>query len=353
LISKKNVWVLIEKNKDLRIRYIKFLKDVQRGIKKRVFKYLFKPSIKIISTSIKVFKPLMLPRQCFPVFINQTRASFKTEPFNNFGSKTSIKRKNFQKGLLILNNSKGIKQLFLKRALINMRNHSWTMCINDKLKSSEIFFSCFEKIQVKDLKSTFATIKKTASIKLIQELHLKKGRKFTSTIESIILPHQKKLKIFAFLKLFLFFTYFRSIRMIKKGLQKISNALSYKIMNRIYYGFLAISSHVPQRLLYRDQIKKHPLIFKSLSNMFNRKFIIKKRIAFKDVCSYIFSLKIFDFCFLIGSFEKSRIKYMKGFAFAELKKADFYYMNKFYFKFTRFCYMMKKVYLKHIAYAFL
>ena len=339
MIKISNFQISLIKNKS-------FIRTIDYVIKKKIFNWLFNPPIKTLSVKFISFQPFSLPNSIFPVFISKHKILPKN--FQTYSKKSQLE--NIKKGFLILNSFKGFKRLLLKQSLRDIRDLSRSLQINDKLESVikiNSFLLKLKKDKIQDTYNIFKSLYKSLS------RYKSISNKFIKLIQKHELNQKRKYKIFAFTRIQNYSFNLNLLLKIQKGFKKISNNLEVKILNKLYYGFLAIHSHKPISKIYRSQLQKYPWVFRSLSQILNQKIQSNKKFVYKKLHTYINTQKVLEFTYLINLHIKSQNFKSKKISFTLLKSLNQLKNKRLNLTFIKFSSLVKKLYLKKIASAFL
>ena len=257
-----------------------------------------------------------------------------------------------KRGLVILNSFKGFRRLLLKQSLRDIRDLSRALKINDKLKSAIKINSLVLKMTKDKLQYAYKTFK--SNFKSLQELKvtlLKLGK----VIQRLEVKQKQRSKIFAFSMIQKHYSDSKSKLMIQLGFQKVSNSLRVKILNRLYYGFLAVQSYQSIFRTYQVQIRNYPWVLRALSQIINSKRKANKIWGYQKIRTFVYNQNLFKFTLLIDLHLKKQDLKSKRSTFILLTTLNQsrYRCRRLNLNYLKFSSLVKKLYLKKIASCFL
>lgn len=336
---------------DFKYRLQMFLISTGKILKKKIFRQVFVKK-KIPKIEVKSFNAIYNPSEVFPIVYNQLTYENRKEFRSN--KKISIRKMgNYKKGLCILSEFQGFFKALLRKGLLNFVAHTKKMRKSDQINATRMLIEIFKAKRNSYLKKFWAELKIYAEKKYNLNIFNQSLQKSTKILNKFISTHRTKNKIFAFTKLYLQFSYTSKLKNIKNGFSLIAKTLHLKIINRLYFGMVTIQTYTPKREIYKANIRKSPWILKNLLNLSKSHQFTQKKTVFSQLYVLFIHPKLQDFCFILKSlFFKLNFR-TKLETFAFIKQRQSYYERKMFFNCMKLNYLLKKVYLKKIAYAFM
>lgn len=342
----------IKKSSSTIINLQKFLMVTRTILKQKIFRELFKRKNLNNKIEVKQFKILFTPSGVYPVLINKNLEGNAKNRRKIW--KISVKRMgNFNKGLWILNSCKGICRPLLRKGFRSLRDYARKIRLNIQVGVVKILFQFFDDRQVSDKKLIFKMIALYAKKKFAFKMFCKSFQKSANILSHFFSVHKTKAKIFAFTKIFLQFSYTQRLRNVKKGFDQVADALKLKLVDRLYFGMISIQTYTPKREIYKINLKKSPWACKNLQKFCKFYQLTLKKEAFFELHARFMLEKLEDFCLILDKI-LSKQKFKKKLEILTyIKQRQSIYDKKKFLNCMKFNYMLKKLYLKKIAYAFM
>ena len=350
-VKAKKIILSIKEIVDFKHRLRMFLINTGKIFKKKIFSQVFIKK-KFPKLEVKVCNAIYIPSAEFPVRLYRNSYENREEVRSN--NNISIRKMgNYKKGLCILKDFQGFVKGLLRKSLLNFVVHTQKMRKSDQVNATRMLLGVFKAKKTYYLKNIWVEINIYAK-KMHKLMTINWSLQKSSKLLSKFISRQKtKNKIFAFTKLYLQFSYTIKLKNIKNGFLLISNTLRLKLINRLYYCMITIQTYTPKREIYQAIITKSPWVLKNLLNLFKSRQFDQKKMVFSQLYVLFIHPKLKDFCFIIKSlFYKLNFRTKLG-TFTSIKQSQSYLERKRLLNCMKLSFLVKKVYLKKIAYAFM